>query len=124
MQIGACGAQTPSPLDVSVEGRKALLAVPVDILGEPVAGLPGGFEEGAEERVGGRAAFEHERTGVATPGVVQICGQACLHALEVGEAVGVVPRLHSGCCGPALVVERVPSLKDHSVDAARTPKDL
>ena len=122
VQVGAGGAQPAAAVDVAVEGRKALLAVAVDVGRELVAGLLDGLEERLEERARGRAALEHERAVAAAPLVG--ARQARLHLLEVRQAVGVVPRLHPGVARPALVVHRVAALEDHAVDAARAAEHL
>jgi hypothetical protein len=58
----ACDArEPPAPVHVAVEGGEALLLVAVDVVGERVTGLLGRPEERPEERVGGRAALEHQR---------------------------------------------------------------
>ena len=109
-------------MDVAVERREALLAVAVDVARELVAGLLDGLEERVEQRARRRAALEHERPVAAA--VLVGAGEARLHPLEVRQAVGVVPRLHARVGGPALVVERVPALEDHPVDAARAAEHL
>ena len=70
VQVGARGGEPPAAVDVAVERREALLAVAVDVVGQRVAGLLHRLEEGAEQRVGGRAPLEHERPGVPAEGVV------------------------------------------------------
>lgn len=102
-------------MDVAVEPAESLLAVPVDVVGEREPGLLHGLEERAEQGALGLAAFEDERAGAAAPGVGAL--ETGLYALEVGEAVGVVPGLHAGVRGPALVVHGVAALEDHAVDA-------
>ena len=109
-------------MDRAVEGGEALLAVPVHVVGELVAGLLHRFEESREQRACGRSAFEHERA-VAAP-VVVATREACLHSLEVGQAVGVVPVRHARISRPALVVEGVSTLEDHPVDAAGATEQL
>ena len=76
MQIGARRGEPPPVVDVPIEGREPLLAVAVDVVGELVAGLLHRFEEGAEQRARGRAAFQHQRPGVAAELVVGVGGQA------------------------------------------------
>ena len=124
MEIGSRGAQPPAAVDVPIERRKALLAVAVDVVGELVAGLLDGPEEGPEQRAGGRAALEDERAVVAAKRVVRARGETGLHPLEVRQAVGEVPAAHPGIGRPALVVERVAALEDHAVDAARATQQL
>ncbi|MDX6283180.1 MAG: choline dehydrogenase, partial [Kribbellaceae bacterium] len=51
-------------------------------------------------------------------------GEAVLHPLEVRQAAEIVPVLHARLGSPALEVERVAALKDHSVDAAGPAQDL
>jgi hypothetical protein len=111
-------------VDVPVERREPLLPVAVHVVGELEARLTRGLEERAEQRVGGRAAFEHEWAGGASELVVRLGREAALHPAEVGEAVRVVPRLHPGVGAPALIVQGVAALEDHPVDAARAPEDL
>ena len=123
VQVGACRAEAATAVHVAVELREALLAVAVDVVGARVAGLHGRVEERVEQRVVGRAAFEHQRPVVPAVGRVGV-GEAVLHPLEVRQAVGVVPRLHAGVGGPALVVERVAALEDHPVDRAATAEHL
>ncbi len=122
VQVGARRAEASAAVHVAVEAGEALLLVAVDVAGERVAGLLAGFEEGLDERVLRRAALEHEGAAAATPLVD--AGQAVLHLLEVGQAVGVVPGLHALVGGPALVVERVAALEDHPVDAAAAAQHL
>ncbi|MEH3076731.1 MAG: hypothetical protein PGN11_08605 [Quadrisphaera sp.] len=49
VQVGAGGAEALAVAHVPVEGREALLAVAVDVVGERVPGLLHGFEERAEQ---------------------------------------------------------------------------
>ena len=122
VQVGPRGAQPAAAVDVSVEGREALLAVAVHVARQRIARLLHGLEEGLEELASRRPALEHERP-VAAPELVG-SGEARLHLLEVRQAVGVRPRLHPGLARPALVVHRVPALEDHPVDAARPAEHL
>ena len=122
MQVGARGAEPASAMDVAVKPRKTLLPVPVDVVGARVTGLNGRCEKRIEQRVRRRPALEHQRPAPAAPLVRS--GQAGLHALEIRQAVRVVPGLHARVGGPALVVERVAALEDHAVDAARTAEHL
>ena len=89
VQVGARGAEAAAAVDVPVEGGEALLPVAVDVVGERIARLLHGLEERSEERALGRTALEHERA--VTAAVVVGAGEAALHPLEVGQAVGVVP---------------------------------
>ena len=111
-------------MDVPVERREPLLSIAVDVVGQVVAGLLAGGEEGREQRVRRRTALQDERPVVAAPRVVGGGRQARLHPLEVRQAVGVVPGLHPGIGRPALVVERVAALEDLAVDARRAAEDL
>ncbi len=122
VQVGPGRGQPPAAVHVAVEPGEALLAVAVDVVGERVAGLLHGLEERAEQRVGRRAALQHQRPAAAAPLVG--AGQAGLHALEVGQAVRVAPALHALVGGPALVVQRVAPLEDHPVDAGRAAEHL
>ena len=122
VQVGASGRQTAAPVEVAVEPREPLLPVAVDVVGQRVAGVLDGLEEGTEERVVGRTPLEDQRTLPATP--VVGAGEAGLHPLEVGQAVLVVPRLHARLGAPALVVQRVAPLEDHPVDAAGAAEHL
>ena len=124
IQVGPRGGQPPAAVDVPVERGEALLPVAVHVVGELVAGLLHGGEERAEQRVGGRAALEHQRPGVPAERVFLVRGQAVLHPLEVRQAVRVVPVGHAVVGRPALVVQRVAALEDHPVDAARPAEDL
>ncbi len=124
MQVGPGGGQAPTPVHVAVERREALLPVAVHVVGERVARLLHRLEEGAEQRARGRTALQHEGPGVPAELVGAVCGEAAFHALEVGKAVRVVPGLHAGVRRPPLVVERVPPLEDHAVDAARAAEHL
>lgn len=121
-QVGLAGAEPTTPVDVAVELREALLAVAVDVVGQGVPGLLDGLEEGAEQRRRGGPALQDQGSRAAAPGV-GAC-QAGLHALEVREAVRVVPLLEAGVAGPALVVERVAALEDHAVDGRRAAEHL
>ena len=124
VQVGTRRAQATAAVDVAVERPEALLAVAVDVIREPVAGLLGGLEEGAEQGAGGRSALEHEGAVVTPERVVGRRREAVLHAFEVGQAVGVVPGAHAGIRRPPFIVERVPALEDHAVDAAGAAQDL
>ena len=124
VQVGPRGAQAPAVLDVAVEGGEALLAVPVDVVGQLVAGLLDGLEEGAEQRAGRGPALQDERPGVTAERVVEVRRQAALHAPEVRQAVGVIPGLHARVARPALVVQGVAALEDHPVDAGGAAQDL
>ena len=70
MQVGAGGAQSVPAIDVAIKRGKALLAVAVDVLGERIARLLHGGEEGLEQRVDGRTPLELERPVVAAPAIV------------------------------------------------------
>ena len=124
MQVGLRSRQALAVVDVAIEGGKALLPIAVDVRGQRMAGLLYGGEERVKKRTASRTALEHERAVVTAEGIVALGGQAVLHALEVGQAMGVVPRLHPLARGPALVVQRVAALEDHAVDAARSAQDL
>ena len=124
LQVGLCGTQAPAVVDVPVERREAFLAVAVDVVGQVVARLLAGGEEGREQGVGGGSTFEDERAVVPAPGVVRRRGEARLHLLEVRQAVGVVPAGHPRVGRPALIVERVAALEDLAVDAGRAAEDL
>ena len=124
VQVRAGRRQPPPAVDVAVELGEALLAVPVDVVGERVARLLHRLEERAEQRVRRGAALEDERAAVPAELVVGLRGQAGLHAHEVGQAVGVVPGVHPGVGGPPLVVQRVAPLEDHPVDAAGAAEHL
>ena len=124
VQVRAGRGQPPPAVDVAVEAGEALLAVPVDVVGERVARLLRRLQERAEQRIGGRPALEHERAAVPAELVAGRGGQAVLHADEVGQAVGVVPGGHPGVGRPPLVVQRVAALEDHPVDAAGAAEHL
>ncbi len=124
VQVGPGRGQPPPAADGAVEPAEALLPLAVDVVGGGIAGLPGRLEQRPEERVGGRAAFQHQRAVVAAERVVGVGGEARLHPVEVRQAVGVVPGLHAGVGGPALVVQRVAALEDHAVDAAGAAEHL
>ena len=124
VQVGPRRRQPAAVPDVPVERREALLAVAVHVIGPGVAGLLARPEERLEERVRRRTALERERAGVPAEGVLGVGREAVLHAVEVGQAVGVVPRLHARVGGPTLVVERVAALEDHPVDAAGAAEHL
>ena len=124
VEVGPRRRQPPAVPDVAVEGGEALLPVAVDVIGAGVAGLLAGAEERLEERVRGRTALEREGAVVPTERVAGIGREAVLHPVEVGQAVRVVPGLHARVGRPALVVQRVPALEDHPVDAARTAEHL
>ena len=109
-------------MDVAVERRESLLAIPVHVLGQLVPGLLHRLEEGREEGAVGRSPFQDQRTLASTPSIR--AGQAGLHALEVREAVTVVPVGHAGFGGPLVVVGGVPALEDHAVDGAGAAKHL
>ena len=80
------------------------------------------LEESAEERVSDRPPLQHQRAVAAA--VLVGPGQAGLHALEVRQAMRVVPARHARTCRPAGVIERVATLEDHPVDAARAAEHL
>src|SRR5438876_1176275 len=52
-----------------VEAPEAFLPEAVHVVGQGIAGLPGGFDEGAVKRVAPRAVPGVERTLVAAPGI-------------------------------------------------------
>ena len=111
-------------MHVAVERGEPLLPVAVHVVGQRVSGLLHRFEEGPEQGTAGRAALQDQRAVVAPVLVVGCRGQARLHALEVRQAVGIVPRLHPGVRRPPFVVQRIPPLEDHPVDAAGAPQQL
>ncbi len=61
---------------------------------------------------------------MTAPRIVRVRGQRGLHPLEIGQAVGEVPRLHTRVGRPALEIEWVAALEDLTVDAAAAPEDL
>ena len=124
VEIGLGGGQPPTAMDVAVERREAFLAVAVDVLGQLIAGLLGGREEGGEEGARGRSALQHERSIVAAPRIVRRRGEGCLHPLEVRQAMGEVPCRHPRIGAPALVVERIATLEDLAVDARGATQHL
>ena len=121
-QIRPCRRQPPAPVDVPVEGRETLLPVPVHVTGQRVPGFLHGREECLEQRAAGRPALQDQRP--VRPAELIAPGQAGLHLLEVRQAVRVVPVRHAGIGGPPLIVQRVPALEDHAVDAARPAQHL
>ena len=124
VQVGPRGRQPPTPVDVAVERREPFLAIPVDVLGQRIAGLLDALEEGREQRVGRGAALQDQGPVVAAPRVVRRGRERRLHPLEVGQAMGVVPGRHAGIGGPPLEVERVAALESLAVDAAAPPRTL
>ena len=127
VQVGPRRRHPHAVDDVAVEAPEALLPVAVDVVGQGVARLLRRLEEGAEERVGGRAPLQPQRSRPPAPGVradLPVGHDQRLHPLEVGQAVGVVPRLHPRVRGPPLVVHRVAALEDHPVDRGRPPEHL
>ena len=92
VQVGAGGAQTTAASNILVERRKPLLAVPVDVVGPAEPGLRAGLQPSLEQRTCRRAPLELERPVATSP--VVLTGEAGLHLLEVGQAMGVVPRFH------------------------------
>src|SRR5690606_41289942 len=105
-----------------VERRETLLLVRVDTAGERVPGLLRGLQERAEQRVLHGTAFQPQRTVVAPPLVTT--GTAVLHALEVRQAVGVVPGLHTRVGGPALQVHLDTVMVDYAAVGARPTEIL
>jgi len=124
MQVRAGRREATTIVDVSVERGEPLLAVAVHVIGEGVAGLLHGLEERAEQRIGRRTALERERPAMSAVGVAGVGCETVLHPLEVGQAMRVVPGFHPRVGAPPLVVERVPPLEDHAVDAAGAAEDL
>jgi hypothetical protein len=109
VQVRARRAEAATAPDVAVETREPLLPVPVDVVGARVTGLNGRREKRIEQRVRRRPALQDKRPALAAP-LVRAC-EAGLHALEIRQAVRVVPGLHARVGGPALVVERVAALE-------------
>ncbi len=122
VEVGTGGAEPAAAVHVAVERREPLLPVAVDVVGERVARLLHRLEERPEQRGVRRPPLEDERAAAAAPLVG--AGEAGLHALEVGQAVGVVPGVHALVGGPALEVQRVAALEDHPVDAAGAAEEL
>ena len=122
VEVRARRAEAPSALDVAVEAGETLLAVAVDIIGQLVARLLHGTEEGVAEGIRGGPALDYQRSVAAA--VLVGAGDAGLHSLEVREAVRVRPLFHARIGRPTLVVEWVAALEDHSVDAARAAEHL
>src|SRR5690606_1249002 len=92
VEVRAGGAEPTAAVQVAVEGREALLAVAVHVVGERVPGLLHGLEERLEQRPLRRPALQLERALPAAEVAVRV-GQAALHLLEVRQAVRVVPAL-------------------------------
>ncbi len=124
VQVGPRRREPPAVVHVAIERRESFLSIAVDVVGQLVAGLLHGLEERAEQRAGRRTTLEHEWTRVSPVLVGSVGGEAALHALEVRQAVRVVPRLHARIRRPPLVVHRVAALEDHAVDAARSAEHL
>ncbi len=124
MEVRPGGRLPASVADVPVERVEALLPVAVDVVREGIAGLLDGPEERLEQGARRGPALQAEGTAVTPVRIVRRGRQAVLHALEVRQAVGVVPALHPGIGRPALVVEGVAALEDHPVDAARAAEHL
>ena len=91
MQVRSGCRQPPSPIHVPVERREALLPETVHVVGERISRLLHGLEERAEQRARRRTALQHERPGMPAEPVVPVGRERALHALEVREAVRVVP---------------------------------
>src|SRR5919204_245571 len=70
MEVGARRGQSPSSVDVPIERAEPLLAVPVDVVGQLVAGLLYRLEECSEQRALGRSALQDERAAVPAIPVV------------------------------------------------------
>ena len=123
VQVGAGRRQPAAAVHVAVERPEALLPVAVDV--RRCGAWPAcsrRVQERPEQRVGRRAALEHQRPVAAAP--VVGAGQAGLHPLEVRQRVRVVPAGHPRVGGPALVVQGVAALEDHPVDAAGAAEHL
>ena len=71
LQVGLRGRQPPAVVDVPIERREALLAIAVDVVGQVVARLLAGGEEGREQRVRRRTTLQDERPVVAAPRIVR-----------------------------------------------------
>ena len=122
VQVGASGGEPAAAVQVAVEPREPLLPVAVDVVGERVAGLLRRRRR-TPRRAGSRPARARAPAGRRRR-ASRRRRQAGLHALEVGQAVGVVPLLHPRLGRPALVVHRVAALEDHPVDARGAAEDL
>ena len=124
VEIGARRTEPPAASDVAIELGETLLLEPVDVVGDRVPRLLDSFEEGAEQWVGRRAAFQLQRPAVPAELIAAVRREAVLHLLEVRQAVGIVPGLHARIGCPPFVVEGIAALEDHPVDAARTTEHL
>ena len=122
-QVGPRGRHPPAAVDVAVELREALLAVAVDVVGQRVA-RPAAPPRRRRRRAGSWAGPRSSSSGPSPPRQSSAPAEAGLHALEVRQAVQVVPGLHARVGGPALVVHRVAALEDHPVDAAGAAEHL
>ena len=124
VQVSAGSGPTLAVLNIAVERCEALLAVTVDVIGQVVAGLLYGLEQGLEELGGSRATGEVQRAIVATARIVRLSRSGGFHAVEVRQAVGEVPVLHARVLAPLLIVHRVTALVDHAVDGRRSAENL
>ena len=122
IQVGASGTEPAALFDVAIELGEALLLIAVYVAGDGIASLLHGLEKRVEQRRGGSATLKNKRALGSAKLVAP--RHARLHALEVGQAVRIVPRAHTRVGGPSLVVERVAALEDHAVDAAGPAENL
>ena len=122
VQIRTRGAQPATVADVAVEAGEPFLLIPVDVAGQRVTGLLASVQERCDQRVLRRTTLEHQWPFVAA--IFVAASQAVLHLLEVGQTVRVIPGRHALVGGPAFVVQRIPALEDHAVDAAAAAQQL
>ena len=124
VEVGPRWREPPPTVNVAVERGEALLAVPVDVVGQVLTGLLHRFEKRDKQRTRCRSAFENERPVVAVERIVGRRGETVLHAFEVRQAVCVVPTSHAALGRPFFVVQRIAALEDHPVDAPGAAEHL
>ena len=120
--VGPGRRQATAAVDVTVEGGETFLLETVDVFGQRIAGLPARLEERLEQRIRRRPPLQLQWALAAA--VLVRAGETILHLLEVGQAVGIVPRRHTLIGGPPFVVERIAPLEDHPVDRRRSTEHL
>ena len=116
MEVGPGSTEASAPKNVFIEGGKAFLAEAVDILGEIETCLLNRLEECLKQGSGSRSTFHFE--GAAASAEFIFARKTVFHLFEIRQAMGIVPLFHSFIPGPAFVIQRIATLKDHAVDAA------
>jgi hypothetical protein len=121
LQIGLCRRPALPLVDGLLHQAEAFLARTVVILGDAVACLTAGLDEGLEQRIGGRPSPDMQRSVGAAPAFLAADAATLVrgfHALEIGQHVGKRPA-GGTLVRPVVEVLGMAAHENHAVDRRR-----